>query len=122
VQRVPKPAAIALDEDDKPVVVGVSSAERVVVRLRITGSVEEDFKVESELLRLDRPAVRCTVLEDQRRDDFRGVVITREWRYDVGDGRKLGLTDEESTDDSREEDAALEAALAAAAGWPRPSS
>jgi hypothetical protein len=123
-QRVPRPAAIALDENDMPVVVGVGTAERAVVRLRVIGSGEEDFKVESELFRLDHPVVKCTVLEDQVRDDFRGVRITREWRYHLGDGRTVHLRDEESNDDSREEHAALEAALAAAAGWPvaRPDS
>jgi hypothetical protein len=124
-QRVPRPAAIVIDENDKPVVVGVGTVERAVVRLRVTGSGEEDFKVESELIRLDHPAVKCTVFEDQVRDDFRGKVrIAREWRYDLGDGRNLRLRDEESNDESREEHAALEAALAAAAGWPvaRPDS
>jgi hypothetical protein len=109
-------AAVALDENDSPVIVAV--AERRALRVKAIGESSEDFTVAIELLRLDHPDVTVSADHVAVRPFTSGLFVQRAWRYELGDGRELRFAiDADSTPD----DEALERALAEAAGWPLPT-
>lgn len=106
-------AGLALDESDEAVIVAVSGGR--AIRLKPLGESTQDFSTMSEVLRFDHPTAKSSVAEVAVSTFSGELFIHRSWRYELGDGSSLRVTINE---ESSPEDEALEAALAAAAGWP----
>jgi hypothetical protein len=112
-------AAVALDENDEPVIVAVS--QRRAIRLKALGDSSDDFHIAGELLRFDHPGLKVSVDHVTVRGNFSGgLFIRRAWLYELGDGRTLRIAIDEESGPPGSPDEALEQALAAAAGWPAP--
>jgi hypothetical protein len=106
-------AAVALDENDSPVIVAV--AEGRALRVTPIGESSEDFTLTVELLRFAHPDVRISADHVAVAGFTGGLFVQRSWRYELGAGRTLRFAIDA---DSNADDEAVERALAEAAGWP----
>jgi hypothetical protein len=79
--------------------------------IKAAGTSVEDFHLLGEQVQ----AVRSTVKETAVLESLGGgLVVIREWHYDLADGRSVDFVFDR---DSDAKDEALETALASAAGW-----